>query len=98
MSAGARAAALAQLDRARCCAACRLRADDRHSMEQSMTGLAEFSSGFGDAVAASRLCALHDRLVWPAIPARSAAVADLGTGVTAAVAGRRCQRTRMSRA
>lgn len=51
MSAGGRAAALAQLDRARCCAACRLRADDRHSIEQSIAGLAVFGSGFGDAVA-----------------------------------------------
>lgn len=49
MSAGGRAAALAQLDRARCCAACRLRADDRHSIEQSIAGLAVFGSGFGDA-------------------------------------------------
>ncbi|WP_114813860.1 hypothetical protein [Paraburkholderia kururiensis] len=65
MSAAGRAAALAQLERARCCAACRLRADDRHSMEQSIAGLAVFGSGFGDAVAASRLCTLHDRLVSP---------------------------------
>ncbi|WP_228879945.1 hypothetical protein [Paraburkholderia saeva] len=49
----------------RCCAGCRHRADDRHSLEQSIPGLTVFSSGFGASVAASRLCRLHDQLVSP---------------------------------
>jgi len=48
-----------------CCAGCRHRADDRHSLEQSIPGLAVFGSGFGASVAASRLCRLHDQLVSP---------------------------------
>jgi hypothetical protein len=47
------------------CASCRYRADDRHSLEQSIPGLAVFSSGFGASVAHSRLCRLHDQLVSP---------------------------------
>lgn len=50
----------------RCCAGCRHRAEDRHSLEQSIPGLTVFSSGFGASVAASRLCRLHDQLVSPA--------------------------------
>jgi hypothetical protein len=49
-----------------CCAGCRYRADDRHSLEHSIPGLAVFSSGFGASVADSRLCRLHDQLVSPA--------------------------------
>ncbi|MEM5338737.1 hypothetical protein V4C56_03745 [Paraburkholderia azotifigens] len=48
-----------------CCADCRFRADDRHSLEQSIPGLAVFSSGFGASVADSRLCLFHDQLVAP---------------------------------
>ncbi|MEM5437871.1 hypothetical protein [Paraburkholderia diazotrophica] len=48
-----------------CCADCRFRADDRHSLEQSIPGLAVFGSGFGASVADSRLCIVHDRLVAP---------------------------------
>ncbi|MGF6752813.1 hypothetical protein [Paraburkholderia sp. GAS334] len=55
----------ALLDASRCCAGCRHRADDRHSLEQSIPGLTVFSSGFGASVAASRLCRLHDQLVSP---------------------------------
>jgi hypothetical protein len=47
------------------CADCRFRADDRHSLEQSIPGLAVFGSGFGASVADSRLCLLHDQLVAP---------------------------------
>jgi hypothetical protein len=47
------------------CASCRHRAEDRHSLEQSIPGLAVFSSGFGASVADSRLCCLHDQLVSP---------------------------------
>ena len=47
------------------CANCRYRAEDRHSLEQSIPGLAVFSSGFGASVADSRLCRLHDQLVSP---------------------------------
>jgi hypothetical protein len=47
------------------CASCRYRADDRHSLEQSIPGLTVFSSGFGASVAESRLCRLHDQLVSP---------------------------------
>lgn len=47
------------------CAHCRYRAEDRHSLEQSIAGLAVFSSGFGASVADSRLCRLHDQLVSP---------------------------------
>ncbi|WP_342030528.1 hypothetical protein [Paraburkholderia sp. SG-MS1] len=47
------------------CADCRHRAEDRHSLEQSIPGLAVFSSGFGASVADSRLCRLHDQLVSP---------------------------------
>jgi hypothetical protein len=47
------------------CAGCRYRADDRHTLEQSIPGLVVFSSGFGASVAASRLCRLHDQLVSP---------------------------------
>jgi hypothetical protein len=47
------------------CASCRNRAEDRHSLEQSIPGLAVFSSGFGASVADSRLCRLHDQLVSP---------------------------------
>jgi hypothetical protein len=47
------------------CAGCRYRADDRHSIEQSIPGLAVFSSGFGASVATTRLCTLHDRFVSP---------------------------------
>ena len=47
------------------CASCRYRAEDRHSLEQSIPGLAVFSSGFGASVADSRLCRLHDQLVSP---------------------------------
>ncbi|MBN3752854.1 hypothetical protein G3N95_07860 [Paraburkholderia sp. Tr-20389] len=46
-----------------CCADCRFRADDRHSLEQSIPGLVVFGSGFGASVADSRLCLVHDRLV-----------------------------------
>jgi hypothetical protein len=49
----------------RCCARCRHRADDRHTLEQSIPGLTVFSSGFGASVATSRLCRLHDQLVSP---------------------------------
>ncbi|MGF6533511.1 hypothetical protein P3T20_004311 [Paraburkholderia sp. GAS206C] len=45
------------------CAGCRYRADDRHTLEQSIPGLVVFSSGFGASVATSRLCRLHDQLV-----------------------------------
>ncbi|MFP3563698.1 hypothetical protein [Paraburkholderia sp. SIMBA_030] len=48
-----------------CCASCRYRADDRHSLEQSIAGLAVFGSGFSASVAGSRLCRLHDQLVSP---------------------------------
>ncbi|MEM5365070.1 hypothetical protein V4C53_03370 [Paraburkholderia azotifigens] len=48
-----------------CCADCRFRADDRHSLEQSIPGLAVFSSGFGASIADSRLCLFHDQLVVP---------------------------------
>jgi hypothetical protein len=48
-----------------CCADCRFRADDRHSLEQSIPGLVVFSSGFGASVADSRLCLFHDQLVAP---------------------------------
>jgi hypothetical protein len=47
------------------CAGCRHRADDRQALEQSIPGLAVFSSGFGASVADSRLCRLHDHLVSP---------------------------------
>jgi len=47
------------------CAGCRYRADDRHSIEQSIPGLAVFSSGFGASVATTRPCMLHDRFVSP---------------------------------
>ncbi|RKE25407.1 hypothetical protein B0G76_6938 [Paraburkholderia sp. BL23I1N1] len=47
------------------CASCRYRAEDRHSLEQSIPGLAVFSSGFGASVAESRLCRLHDQFVSP---------------------------------
>jgi hypothetical protein len=47
------------------CASCRYRVEDRHSLEQSIPGLAVFSSGFGASVAGSRLCRLHDQLVSP---------------------------------
>ncbi|KAA1012476.1 hypothetical protein FVF58_11355 [Paraburkholderia panacisoli] len=47
------------------CASCRYRAEDRHSLEQSVPGLTAFSSGFGASVADSRLCRLHDQLVSP---------------------------------
>jgi hypothetical protein len=47
------------------CASCRYRAEDRHSLEQSIPGLTVFSSGFGASVADSRLCRLHDQLVSP---------------------------------
>jgi hypothetical protein len=47
------------------CASCRYRAEDRHSLEQSIPGLAVFSSGFGASVADSRLCRLNDQLVSP---------------------------------
>jgi hypothetical protein len=47
------------------CADCRHRAEDRHSLEQSIPGLAVFSSGFGASVADSRLCRRHDQLVSP---------------------------------
>jgi hypothetical protein len=47
------------------CAGCRYRADDRHLIEQSIPGLAVFSSGFGASVATTRLCTLHDRFVSP---------------------------------
>jgi hypothetical protein len=47
------------------CANCRFRADDRHTLEQSIPGLTAFSSGFGASVADSRLCLLHDQLVSP---------------------------------
>jgi hypothetical protein len=47
------------------CAGCLYRADDRHSLEHSIPGLAVFSSGFGASVADSRLCRLHDQLVSP---------------------------------
>ncbi|MFC0693690.1 hypothetical protein [Paraburkholderia humisilvae] len=47
------------------CAGCRYRADDRHSIEQSIPGLAVFGSGFGASVAATRLCMRHDRFVSP---------------------------------
>ncbi|MBN3765122.1 hypothetical protein [Burkholderia sp. Ac-20365] len=52
-------------ERRPCCADCRFRADDRHSLEQSIPGLAVFSSGFGASVADSRLCLIHDQLVAP---------------------------------
>jgi hypothetical protein len=48
-----------------CCASCRYRADDRHSLEQRIPGLVVFSSGFGASVADSRLCRLHDQFVSP---------------------------------
>jgi hypothetical protein len=48
-----------------CCADCRFRADDRHSLEQRIAGLVVFGSGFGASVADSRLCQVHDRLVAP---------------------------------
>ncbi|CAE6772584.1 hypothetical protein R69888_03937 [Paraburkholderia haematera] len=48
-----------------CCASCRYRAENRHSLEQSIPGLAVFGSGFGASVAGSRLCRLHDQLVSP---------------------------------
>jgi len=44
------------------CAGCRYRADDRHSIEQSIPGLAVFSSGFGASVTTTRRCTLHDTL------------------------------------
>lgn len=47
------------------CAGCRYRADDRHSIEQSIPGLAVFSSGFGASVTTTRRCTLHDRFVSP---------------------------------
>jgi hypothetical protein len=47
------------------CMNCRHRAEDRHSLEQAIPGLAVFSSGFGASVADSRLCRLHDQLVSP---------------------------------
>jgi hypothetical protein len=47
------------------CAGCRYRADDRHSIEQSIPGLAVFSSGFAASGTATRLCTLHDRFVSP---------------------------------
>ncbi|ACC72190.1 hypothetical protein PPMP20_25085 [Paraburkholderia phymatum] len=47
------------------CADCRFRADDRHSLEQSIPGLVALGSGFGASVADSRLCLVHDRLVAP---------------------------------
>jgi hypothetical protein len=47
------------------CASCRHRAEDRHSLEHSIPGLAVFSSGFGASVADSRLCRLHDQFVSP---------------------------------
>ncbi|MBB4515812.1 hypothetical protein [Paraburkholderia fungorum] len=47
------------------CASCRYRAEDRHSLEQSIPGLTVFSSGFGASVADSRLCRLHDQFVSP---------------------------------
>jgi hypothetical protein len=47
------------------CASCRYRAEDRHSLEQSIAGLAVFGSGFGASVADSRLCRLHDQFVSP---------------------------------
>jgi hypothetical protein len=47
------------------CADCRHRAEHRQSLEQSIPGLAVFSSGFGASVADSRLCRLHDQLVSP---------------------------------
>jgi hypothetical protein len=47
------------------CASCQHRADDRHSLEQSIAGLAVFGSGFGASVADSRLCRLHDQFVSP---------------------------------
>ena len=50
---------------ARCCADCRFRAEDRHSLEQSIPGLAVFGSGFGASVSDSRLCLRHDQLVSP---------------------------------
>lgn len=52
-------------ERPPCCADCRFRADDRHSLEQSIPGLAVFGSGFGASVADSRLCLIHDQLVAP---------------------------------
>ncbi|WP_175149708.1 hypothetical protein [Paraburkholderia ultramafica] len=47
------------------CASCRHRAEDRHSLEHGIPGLAVFGSGFGASVADSRLCRLHDQLVSP---------------------------------
>ena len=47
------------------CADCRYRADDRQALEQGIAGLIVLGSGFGESVAASRLCRLHDRLVSP---------------------------------
>ncbi|MFM0740413.1 hypothetical protein PQQ51_24500 [Paraburkholderia xenovorans] len=67
-SAAARVATIADARDTACeprCASCRYRADDRHSLEQSIPGLTVFSSGFGASVAASRLCRLHDQLVSP---------------------------------
>jgi hypothetical protein len=52
-------------ERRPCCADCRFRAEDRHSLEQSIPGLAVFGSGFGASVADSRLCLVHDQLVAP---------------------------------
>ncbi|HEY3598863.1 MAG TPA: hypothetical protein VGL08_15280 [Paraburkholderia sp.] len=48
-----------------CCAGCRYRATDRHSLEQSIPGLAVFISGFRASVVATRLCRLHDRFASP---------------------------------
>jgi hypothetical protein len=48
-----------------CCADCRFRAEGGHSLEQSIPGLAVFSSGFGASVADSRLCVRHDQFVAP---------------------------------
>jgi hypothetical protein len=63
MSAAARIGGTAHA-RGEACAP-RYRAEDRHSLEQSIPGLAVFSSGFGASVADSRLCRLHDQLVSP---------------------------------
>jgi hypothetical protein len=47
------------------CSGCRHRQSDRWAIEQQIPGLAVFGSAYGASIGASRLCAVHDRLVSP---------------------------------
>ncbi|PLZ02054.1 hypothetical protein CY652_13220 [Burkholderia sp. WAC0059] len=60
------------------CAQCRHRADDRRVLEQRIGGLIVFGSGFGESVAASRLCLLRDQLVSPSDTCGQFALRDGG--------------------